>query len=128
MCELVGAISLSLSLVIVKGGPKMAMDMLRQLAGSSLPATFRTSAEIDKIKVLRAAGLVIALTPAPSDALTFSGTTDAAQVLAITEKGREELAKFSLPGDAPSVPPPRASWWKAKLNATVDARRATQRR
>jgi hypothetical protein len=106
----------------------MAMDMLRQLAGAPLPATFRTSAEIDKIKLLRAAGLVIALTPAPSNALTFPGMTDAAQVLAITEKGREELAKFSLPGDAPSMQPARASWWKAKLNATVNARRATGRR
>ena len=99
----------------------MAMDMLRQLAGAPLPATFRISAEIDKIKLLRAAGLVIALTPAP-------GTTDAAQVRAITEKGREELAKFSLPGDAPSMQPARASWWKAKLNATVRTRRATGRR
>ncbi|MBS0454249.1 MAG: hypothetical protein JSS14_23355 [Proteobacteria bacterium] len=103
----------------------MAMDMLRQLAGSSLPATFRTSEEIDKIKLLRAAGLVIALTPTPSNALTLSGTTDAAQVLAITEKGREELAKFSLPGDAPPVQPARASWWKAKLNAKVNTRRET---
>ena len=103
----------------------MAMDMLRQLAGSSLPATFRTSEEIDKIKLLRAAGLVIALTPAPSNALTLSGTTDAAQVLAITEKGREELAKFSLPGDAPPMQPARASWWKAKLNAKVNTCRET---
>ena len=44
----------------------MAMDMLRQLAGSPLPATFRTAAEIDQIKLLRAAGLVIAVTQAPS--------------------------------------------------------------
>ncbi|MDR6859582.1 hypothetical protein [Variovorax guangxiensis] len=100
----------------------MAMDMLRQLASSPLPATFRTSAEIDAIKLLRAAGLVIALTPTPS------GTTDAAQVLAITEKGRQELAKFSLPGDAPSMHPARTSWWKAKLDATVNMRRATGRR
>lgn len=46
----------------------MAMDLLRQLAGSSLPATFRTPAEIDKIRLLRATGLVIALTSASSDA------------------------------------------------------------
>jgi hypothetical protein len=79
----------------------MAMDMLRQLAGSPLPATFRTPAEIDQIKLLRAAGLVIALTPAPSDPLTLAGTSDAAQVLAITEKGREELARYEYPGDLP---------------------------
>ncbi|OUM02730.1 hypothetical protein [Variovorax sp. JS1663] len=103
----------------------MAMDMLRQLAGSPLPATFRTPAEIDKIKLLRAAGLVIALTPAPSNALTLSGTADAAQVLAITEKGREELAKFSFPGDAPPMQPARRSWWKAMLNAKVNTPRET---
>ena len=95
----------------------MAMDLLRQLAGSSLPATFHTPAEIDKIKLLRAAGLVIALTPASSSALTPSATADAAQVLAITEKGREELARYILPGDAPPIRPARTSWWKARSAA-----------
>jgi hypothetical protein len=103
----------------------MAMDMVRQLSNSSLPATFRTAAEIDKIKLLRAAGLVIALTPAPSNEPTLSGTTGVAQVLAITEKGHEELASFPLPADAPPLQPARASWWKSKLNAAVNARRAT---
>ena len=95
-------------------------------AGCSLPATFRTPAEIDKIKVLRAAGLVIALTPAPSNAsnaLTVSGPADAAaQVLAITEKGREELARFSLPEGLAPVPPTRVPWWKARLNGVFDRR------
>jgi len=105
----------------------MAMDLLRQLAGSSLPATFHTPAEIDKIKLLRAAGLVIALTPAPSNSLTLSGPADAAQVLAITNKGREELAKFSLPGDVPPMPPAREPWWKARLNSAVNSSRAPWR-
>jgi hypothetical protein len=99
------------------GGPEMAMDMLRQLAGSPLPATFRTPAEIDQVKLLRAAGLVIALTPASSNPPTPSGIGDAAQVLAITEKGREELARFSLPGDLPPMPRARAPWWKTMLGA-----------
>ncbi|WHZ11741.1 MAG: hypothetical protein OJF60_002180 [Burkholderiaceae bacterium] len=104
----------------------MAMDMLRQLAGSSLPVTVHTPEEIDKVKLLRAAGLVIALTPAPANPLTFSGTADAAQVLAITEKGREELAKFSPPAaDVPSTQPACAPWWKEKLTAAINARRAT---
>ena len=98
----------------------MAMDLLRELAGTRLPATFRTPAEIDKIKLLRAAGLVIALTPAPSNALSLSGPADAAQVLAITQKGREELAKFSLPGDIPSMQP----WWKSRLSSAFNSRRA----
>jgi hypothetical protein len=102
----------------------MAMDLLRQLAGSSLPATFRTPVEIDKIKLLRAAGLVIALTPASSGALTLPGTGDAAQVLAITERGREELARFCLPGDVAPMRPARASWWQARRNAAGDSRRA----
>ncbi|MBB3181622.1 hypothetical protein [Variovorax sp. Sphag1AA] len=101
----------------------MAMDLLRQLAASSLPATFSTPVEIDKIKLLRAAGLVIALTPASPAALTPSDTTDAAHVLAITEKGREELARFSFPGDAPPKRRTRIPWWKAR-NAAAHFRRA----
>ncbi|SEB14482.1 hypothetical protein SAMN05444680_109156 [Variovorax sp. YR216] len=101
----------------------MAMDLLRQLAASSLPATFRTPVEIDKIRLLRAAGLVIALTPASPGALTPSGAGHAAHVLAITEKGREELARFSLPGDAPPMRPVRTPWWKAR-NTTGHFRRA----
>ena len=66
----------------------MAMDMLRQLAASPLPATFRTSEEIDQIKLLRAAGLVIALTPAPLSSLrTLSGTTDTAQCSPLPKRG-----------------------------------------
>jgi hypothetical protein len=122
MYEPVAAISLSAQSGHRERRIEMAMDMLRELASARLPATFRTATEIDKIKLLRAAGLVIALTSASS------GTSDAAQVLAITEKGREELAKFSLPGETTSMQPARASWWKAKLNATVGARRLTDRR
>lgn len=101
----------------------MAMDLLRQFAGSSLPATFRTPVEIDKIKLLRAAGLVIALTPASPSAPTASGSAGAAQVLAITEKGREELTRFNLPSDAPPMRQARTSWWKTR-NATGHFRRA----
>ena len=105
----------------------MAMDLLKELAVSPLPATFHTPAEIDKIKLLRAAGLVIALTPAPSNALTLSGPADAAQVLAITKKGREELAKFSLPEEVRAMQPARESWWKAKLNSAVNSSRGSWR-
>ena len=100
----------------------MAMDMLRQLAGSPLPATFRTAAEIDQIKLLRAAGLVIALTPA--DPPTLSERADAAHVLAITEKGREELARYSLPGDTPATARALSSWLRSKLDAVLNSRRA----
>ncbi|MBS0343845.1 MAG: hypothetical protein JSS56_25355 [Proteobacteria bacterium] len=89
----------------------MAIDMLRQLARLPLPATFHTAAEVDKIKVLRAAGLVIALTPDPSS----PGAT--AKVLAVTEKGLEELADAAL--SRTQIRAARMSWWKAKFNATV---------
>lgn len=99
----------------------MAMDMLKELAGSPLPATFRTPAEIDKIKLLRAAGLVIALTPAPSKAMP-SAPVDAAQVLAITEKGREELARFMLPGETHAMPQSPDSWWKSRWDRAFKSR------
>jgi hypothetical protein len=103
--------------------PEMAMDMLRQLAGSPLPAMFRTPTEIDQIKLLRAAGLVIALTPASSDPQTPSGNGDAAQVFAITDKGREELDRFCFPSDLPPMPRARAPWWKTMLRARGHSRR-----
>jgi hypothetical protein len=102
----------------------MAMDLLRELAAVSLPATFRTSVEVDKIKLLRAAGLVIALPPASS--LSLPGSDDAAQVLAITEKGREELGRFCLPGEVPPGRPARGSWWRlGKGNAADRSRPAS---
>lgn len=99
----------------------MAMDLLNQLSHSPLPAVFRTPAEVDKVKLLRAAGLVIALTPSNAQAFgagADSAPTDAVQVLAITAKGHEELAKFAFPGEVPPAPPHpgRIARWKAKLN------------
>lgn len=80
----------------------MTMNLLRQIAGSRLPVSFYRSEDIDGVRVLRAAGLVVALVPSPSDPLALSGSRPAAQVLAITQKGREELAKL---GYADSRPP-----------------------
>lgn len=72
----------------------MAMNLLRQIAGSRLPVSFYRIDDIDGVRVLRAAGLVVALLPSPSVAVAPSGSRPEAQVLAITQKGREELAKF----------------------------------
>ncbi|RZL93397.1 MAG: hypothetical protein EOP82_07440 [Variovorax sp.] len=102
----------------------MAMDMLKRLAGCPLPATFRGAAEIDQIKLLRGAGLVIALTPPSSDSNGGVGDADAAQVLAITDQGREELARFSLPGDVPVIYPRAMSRWRSRLDALTRPRRA----
>jgi len=101
----------------------MAIDLLKQLASSSLPATFCTAEEIDKVKLLRAAGLVIALT-SPPNASSPSGIPDTAQVLAITQKGREELGKFSLPENPSHDQSARTPWWMAKLHASISTRRA----
>ncbi|CAN7344066.1 hypothetical protein [Variovorax paradoxus] len=79
----------------------MPMDLLKQIAASRLPVSFRTPKEIDEVRILRQAGLVIALIPAPADPLKLAGSEPAAQVLAITEKGREELARIRYPGELP---------------------------
>lgn len=72
----------------------MAMNLLRQIAGSRLPVPFYRQEDIDGVRVLRAAGLVVALVRSASEA---NGTLAEAQVLAITQKGREELAKVGYP-------------------------------
>jgi hypothetical protein len=83
----------------------MSMDLLKQIAASRLPVSFRTPKEIDGVRILRQAGLVIAFVPAPSDPLKLSGAEPTAQVLAITEKGREELARIRYPGEAAQAGP-----------------------
>ncbi|MDH6594975.1 hypothetical protein M2165_004864 [Variovorax sp. TBS-050B] len=92
----------------------MPMELLKQIAASRLPVSFRTPKEIDEIRILRQAGLVIAFVPAPADPLKLAGAEPAAQVLAITEKGREELARIHYPGELPR-PRSRGAGWKGLL-------------
>ncbi|MFS2164760.1 hypothetical protein [Variovorax sp. Varisp62] len=86
----------------------MTMNLLRQIATSRLPVSFYRTEDIDSVRLLRAAGLVVALVPSPFDPIALAGTPSAAQVLAITSKGREELAKF----DYPVSRPPR---WRLRM-------------
>ncbi|KQW54328.1 hypothetical protein [Variovorax sp. Root411] len=86
----------------------MTMNLLRQIAASRLPVSFYRAEDIDGVRLLRAAGLVVALVPSPSDPVALSGTPSAAQVLAVTRKGREELARF----DYPEARPPR---WRFRM-------------
>lgn len=88
----------------------MPMDLLKQIAASRLPVSYRTPKEIDEVRILRQAGLVIAFVPAPADPLKLSGAEPAAQVLAVTEKGREELARIHYPGEFPRGSSQRAGW------------------
>lgn len=72
----------------------MTANLLTLIATSRLPMTFHRTEEIDQVRILQAAGLVIALVPAPSDPLVMGGVPTAAQVLAITEKGQEEAGSL----------------------------------
>ncbi|WP_431273585.1 hypothetical protein ACQ858_15555 [Variovorax ureilyticus] len=69
----------------------MALDLLRRIAGSPLPMSFTRTADIERVRILRAAGLVVAFVPAahhPSIAMLLQRP---AQVVGITQKGRDEL-------------------------------------
>ncbi|MBT2324848.1 hypothetical protein J7E62_21155 [Variovorax paradoxus] len=100
----------------------MSMDLLQQIAASRLPLTFHRAEDIDKIRVLRAAGLVIAMVPSPSDPLNFGGTATAAQVLAVTRKGREELSSFSYPDEQRPASRGSRPWLSAKIAAMAGKR------
>lgn len=66
----------------------MPFEYLREIARTQLPLTVDTEANIDKLRVLRAADLVSVMLPsATADAQQF------ARVLAITPKGRQMLAQ-----------------------------------
>lgn len=71
--------------------------LLRQIAGSRLPMLLYRSDDIDRVRALRAEGLVVASVPAPSGPFSMSSLANAAEVLAITQKGREALVEFSYP-------------------------------
>jgi len=77
----------------------MAMDLLRLLAACPLPAICRGE-EIDLVRSLRAAGLVVALTPA-KDGMP-AAASDHAVVLSITPKGQQQLESLA-PFLAPST-------------------------
>lgn len=84
----------------------MTMNLLKQIAGSRLPLTFYRIEDIDQVRLLRAAGLVVALVPSPHD--SPSRAPASAQVLAVTQKGLEELARIRYP----ESPPPR---WRFRM-------------
>jgi hypothetical protein len=65
----------------------MAMEFLKEVASSPLPRIAYRKGDIDCIRLLRAAGLVIAQIPNETkpDEIQF------AKVLAVTEKGHREM-------------------------------------
>ncbi|QSI31067.1 hypothetical protein GNX71_16405 [Variovorax sp. RKNM96] len=98
----------------------MTMNLLKQIAGSRLPVSFYRTEDIDQVRLLRAAGLVIALVPSPSDPASLTGSPSAAQVLAVTQKGREELATFGYPESRP----PR---WRFRMPRIMSPAHASSR-
>lgn len=69
----------------------MPMEFLRQIAQQNLPLTIFAPADIDKLRVLRAAGLVTAFIPAVEEMRSGAEMQKAAQVLAVTAKGSAAL-------------------------------------
>lgn len=67
----------------------MSVEFLRQIAATPLPKSFTDAKDIDAVKILRQAGLVIALVDPPPGS--------AATVFAITEEGNAELLRFHYP-------------------------------
>lgn len=71
----------------------MPMTLLQWLSSSRLPLTLTASPDIDKLRLLRAAGLVAVMLPGVQAASPF------ARVLAITRRGRLQLRG---PAEAPA--------------------------
>lgn len=69
----------------------MPMELLRHIAQQSLPYTVYAPAEIDKLRVLRAADLVSAFIPPAESLPSGCESHKPAQVLAITAKGQQAL-------------------------------------
>lgn len=65
----------------------MPVELLEAIANKPLPLTLTNPADIDKLRVLRAAGYVAAMLPVP-------GTDQAmARVLHITSEGRRSMTR-----------------------------------
>ncbi|MCB1977848.1 MAG: hypothetical protein M9919_04250 [Burkholderiaceae bacterium] len=86
----------------------MPMELLRELARTPLPCTLSEDADIDRLRVLRAAGYVAAMLPTPGSQSRLG------RVLAITPQGRQALLRqASGSGDAGPIDPtsePTASY------------------
>ncbi|KAF1047402.1 hypothetical protein [Xylophilus sp.] len=76
----------------------MTLELLRDLSHARLPLTVRTAQDIDKLRVLRAAGHVAAMLPATG----AQGDRLFARVLAITGRGRRALDGEAADSDPPA--------------------------
>lgn len=94
----------------------MSVEFLRQIAATPLPKSFNDAKDVDAVKILRQAGLVITLVDEPPEG--------AARVLAITDKGRAELLRFHYPDERAPRATREGSWLHL---AARRAREAIQR-
>jgi hypothetical protein len=78
----------------------MSIDFLRTLAKCRAPLTLTDPEEINKLLVLRAAGLVVALTLRP-----VAGKSEVARFLALTPDGRSALDLAHPPRHAEAAAP-----------------------
>jgi hypothetical protein len=80
----------------------MSVELLRQIAAMPLPKSFSAPKDIDAIRILREAGLVLAL--------VGEAPERSARVLAITEKGSRELLRFHYPDERPATGRAKGNW------------------
>ena len=80
----------------------MSVEFLRQVAATPLPKSFNDAKDVDAVRILRQAGLVIALVDEPHEG--------GARVLAITEKGHAELLHFHYPDECAPRTTGEGSW------------------
>ncbi|HYP70897.1 MAG TPA: hypothetical protein VEP93_08410 [Variovorax sp.] len=71
----------------------MPMELLRRLVNQELPVALYAPADIDRLRVLRAADLVEALIPPVEILEGGAHVHKAAQVLCVTPKGRRALSE-----------------------------------
>ena len=72
----------------------MCMDMLQKLANAELPFMVADPAQIDKVRLLDAAGHIKAFVPPVHVDLDNCARQDPAMVLEITGRGRKALSQM----------------------------------
>ncbi|MDM0071820.1 hypothetical protein [Variovorax sp. J31P207] len=82
----------------------MSVEFSRQIAATPLPKSFNAAKDIDAIRILRQAGLVLALVDEPPER--------AAKVLAITARGHDELLRFDYPEERSIRRLAKDSWFQ----------------
>lgn len=91
----------------------MSVEFLRQIAASPLPKSYTAANDVDAVRILRRAGLVLALVDEPPEG--------GARVLAITEEGSSELLRFHYPEARQRRDPGRGNWLQIAASRAREA-------